>query len=93
MNDNELRARLVSTFVELADQAITRRNYDAASAFQFAAELALGQSAELATPTKTTSFVERVVNRNPADRAMRAKSLQLKAELDLAAIAIRAKSS
>lgn len=38
----DLRHRLYETYTELAEQASKRREFEAASAFQYAAQLALG---------------------------------------------------
>ena len=38
----DIRQKLYSTYMELAEQASTRRQWEAASAFQYAASLALG---------------------------------------------------
>ena len=42
MTTIELRERLAATFNDLADQAVKARQWEAASAFQYAAGLAFG---------------------------------------------------
>lgn len=46
MTPEEVRVRLWQTYLEYADQAQKNRNWEAASAFQLAAELALGTGVE-----------------------------------------------
>lgn len=51
----DLRHRLYETYTELADQAAKRREFEAASAFQYAAQLALGMQIQVdSEPTRRT---------------------------------------
>jgi len=46
----EIRQRLYETYTELAEQAQARREWEAASAFQYAAQLALGMQIRVVDP-------------------------------------------
>lgn len=55
----EIRQKLFDTYMELADQAGTRRQWEAASAFQYAAQLALGMVVQV-----------KVIDRQPKVKVM-----------------------
>lgn len=52
--ESAIRQKLHDAYMELAEQATVRRQWEAASAFQYAAGLALGLTVKVeATPTPT----------------------------------------